>query len=91
MSTLARATEHYVATKELRVLLHDYKTAYTTYMSSVHALSEATMKEVWPSAELLGKEEVALRELNFLRQALLDALYTLTHPKKGNAGSQNSK
>ena len=69
-----------MANKELRVLLHKYKTAYTAYMSCVHALSEATLKEEWPLSELLGKEERALQELTSGRQSLLDALYE--HTKK---------
>ena len=64
-----------MATKELRDLRHKYKAAYTGYMHSVQALSEATQNGVWPSAQVLTLEEQALNELTFLRQALLDALY----------------
>ena len=69
-----------MATKELRELRHKYKEAYTAYMSCVSALSEASQHGVWPSAEVLVKEDRALQELNFVRQALLDALYA--HTKK---------
>jgi len=51
-----------MATKDLRELLHKYKTAYTSYMSCVQSLSEATLRE-WPSPDLLGKEERVLQEL----------------------------
>ena len=64
-----------MATKELRELRHKYKAAYTTYMQSVQALSDATQAGVWPSADVLQVEEKALNELTFVRQALLDALY----------------
>ena len=64
-----------MATKELRELRHKYKAAYTTYMQSVKALSDASQAGFWPSAEVLKLEEEALNELTFFRQALLDALY----------------
>jgi hypothetical protein len=70
-----------MATKELRELRHKYKAAYTTYMQSVQALSDATQAGVWPSAAVLQVEEKALNELTFVRQALLDALYA--HGAKG--------
>ena len=70
-----------MATKELRELRHKYKAAYTSYMQSVQALSDASHSGVWPSAEVLKLEEQALNELTFARQALLDALYA--HGKKG--------
>ena len=65
----------HVATPELRELRHRYKAAYTTYLSCVQALSDASQNGVSPSAEVLGQEERSLRELTFARQALLDALY----------------
>ena len=70
-----------MATKELRELRHKYKAAYTSYMQSVQALSDASQAGVWPPAEVMKLEEKALNELTFARQALLDALYT--HGKKG--------
>ena len=73
-----------MANKELRDLRHKYKTAYTGYMHSVQALSDASQAGVWPTAEVLRLEESALNELTFLRQALLDALYA--HAMKGNGG-----
>jgi len=69
-----------MATKELRELRHKYKTAYTSYMHCVQALSDATQNGVWPTAEVLKLEEQNLHELTFTRQALLDALYG--HSKK---------
>jgi hypothetical protein len=71
-----------MATKELRELRHKYKAAYTTYMQSVQALSDASQAGIWPSAEVLKVEEKALNELTFMRQALLDALYA--HGGKGS-------
>ena len=70
-----------MATKDLRELRHKYKSAYTSYMHCVHALSDATESGVWPSAEIVKLEEQSLKELTFLRQALLDALYA--HTVKG--------
>jgi hypothetical protein len=64
-----------MATKKLRELRHKFKEAYTTYMSSVQALSDASRDGVWPSPEVLEREERAYNELSFLRQALLNALY----------------
>jgi hypothetical protein len=64
-----------MATKELRELRHRYKSAYTTYMSSVQALSDASETGKWPSHEVLKRETAALDELRSVRQALLDALY----------------
>jgi hypothetical protein len=73
-----------MATKELRELRHKYKVAYTTYMQSVQALSDASQAGLWPSAEVLALEEAALNNLTFVRQALLDALYA--HNKKKTNG-----
>jgi hypothetical protein len=69
-----------LATKELRELRHRYKEAYTTYMTCVQALSDASQNGEWPSPEVLGKEERSIEQLNLVRQALLDALYA--HTKK---------
>lgn len=63
-----------MATKELRVLRHRYKSAYTSYMHCVHALSDASEKGLWPPEEILRLEADALQELNSARQALLDGL-----------------
>jgi len=70
-----------MATKELRELRHKYKAAYTSYMHSVHALSDASEDGTWPSAEVRKLEEETLNELTVMRQALLDALYA--HSVKG--------
>jgi len=64
-----------MATAELRELRHRYKVAYTSYLSCVQALSDASQNGVWPSAEVVGKEEKAFEELKSIRQALLDALH----------------
>jgi hypothetical protein len=72
-----------MATKELRDLRHRYKTAYTTYMHGVQALSAASQNGEWPSAAVLELEEKAMNELTTLREALLDALYA--HSMKGSA------
>ena len=72
-----------MATKDLRELRHKHKAAYTSYMQSVQALSDASQAGIWPSAEVLAVEERALNELTFVRQALLDALYA--HGKKGTS------
>jgi hypothetical protein len=64
-----------MATKELRLLRHRYKAAYTTYMHSVAALSDASQKGAWPPEDVRLLEEQALDELVSIRQALLDELY----------------
>ncbi len=64
-----------MATDEIRDLRHKYKAAYTTYLSCVQALSDASQRGAWPAPDVLGNEERAFNELSFLRQALLDALY----------------
>lgn len=63
-----------MATNKLRELRHKYKTAYTSYMHCVQALSDASQAGVMPSAEVLRLEDAALNELTQLRRALLDAL-----------------
>ena len=77
-----------MATKELRELRHKYKAAYTSYMHCVTALSDAAERGVWPSAEVLRLEARALQELNFLRQALLDALHA--HMVQTTSGGSSS-
>ena len=74
-----------MATKELRELRHKYKAAYTGYMHSVQALSDASLSGSWPPAAVLHLEEKSINELMFLRQALLDALYA--HSVNGSGGS----
>jgi hypothetical protein len=81
-----RATEPPLATKELQELRHKYKIAYTSYMHSVQAISDASQNGVWP-AEVVTVEEKAVNELMFVRQALLDALYSHAHPKRRGNGS----
>ena len=56
-----------MATKELRELRHKYKAAYTSYMQSVQALSDASQAGIWPSAEVLKLEDAALNHLTFVR------------------------
>jgi hypothetical protein len=73
-----------MANKELRELRHKYKAAYTSYMQSVQALSDATQNGIWPSAAVLQVEEQSLNELTAVRQALLDALYAHTVKTSGN-------
>jgi hypothetical protein len=73
-----------MATRELRDLRHRYKAAYTSYMHSVQALSDASHNGVWPAAGVLEVEQKALSELMFLRQALLDALYAHTTKAGGS-------
>ena len=72
-----------MATKELRELRHKYKAAYTSYMHSVQAFSDASLRGELPTAEVLKLEEQAFNDLAFLRQALLDALHA--HASKKSA------
>ena len=63
-----------MATRELSTLRHNYKVAYTSYLSCVQKLSAASQKgECPPDAVLVGEDE-ALNDLNASRRALLDAL-----------------
>jgi hypothetical protein len=78
-----------MATKELRVLRHRYRAAYTAYMHGVTALADATENGVWPTEEVRLLEERALDELMAIRQTLLDELYA--HSMKGNGSSKNSR
>ena len=73
-----------MATKDLRELRHRYKAAYTTYMQSVQALSDASQNGIWPSAAVLQVEEQSLNELTVVRQALLDALHAHSVKTSGN-------
>jgi hypothetical protein len=59
---------------KLLELRQRYKAAYTAYRSCVEALTELNLNGEKPSAELLGKEAKALRELNEARAAYRDAL-----------------
>jgi hypothetical protein len=63
-----------MATDELRELRHRYKAAYTIYLSSVQALSDASQEGRWPSAEVLAAEEKGMAGLTQARGALLAAL-----------------
>jgi len=72
-----------MATEELRDLRHRYKAAYTTYMHSVQAVSDASQAGVWPPEGIRLQEEQAFQELSDLRQSLLDALYA--HSLKADA------
>ena len=65
-------------TQKLRDLRHEYKAAYTGYMGSVHALSDAGLRGELPTQELLEQEALAIRKLTRARRALLDALYEET-------------
>lgn len=73
-----------MASKELRELRHKYKAAYTSYMQSVQALSDASQNGIWPTATVLQVEEQSLNELTVVRQDLLDALFAHTVKTSGN-------
>jgi hypothetical protein len=64
-----------MTSNDLHELRHKYKAAYTAYMQSVQALSEASQAGVLPTPEVLKLEEQALNELVSARRALLDALF----------------
>ena len=76
-----------MADKELRVLRHRYRTAYTAYVACVHALSDANEKGARPLKEVLKLEASAINELNQSRDAFLAAIVNGT--KTGE--SENSK
>ena len=63
-----------MATKELRMLRHNYKVAYTFYLGCVQTVSAASQKGVGLTEEDLEKEDKAFDQLEFARQALLDAI-----------------
>lgn len=73
------SNENHVATIELRQLRHKYKAAYTSYMQSVQALSDASQKGEWPAADVLATDRKAFNDLAFVRQLLLDALSERRH------------
>ena len=74
-----------MATKELQEFRHQYKEAYTTYLSCVQAVSDASQKGEWLSQQTATLEERAFNQLALKRQALLDALYEYAHPNKRKA------
>ncbi len=61
-------------TKKIRDLRHEYKAAYTAYMTSVQVLSDAGLTGALPSIEMLSQEKHAFNEISAARKALLDAL-----------------
>lgn len=63
-----------MATKELRMLRHNYKVAYTAYLSCVQMVSDASQTGATLQEEDLEKEDKGFDALAFARQALLDAL-----------------
>ena len=56
------------------MLRHDYKVAYTAYLSCVQVVSDASQSGVRLAEEEVKKEEKAFGDLAYARQALLDAL-----------------
>ena len=70
-----------MATKELQVLRLRFKAAYTAYMSAVHAISEASVRGQWPTAEMLKADEAALKELVTAHAELLAGLWTHSQKK----------
>ena len=60
--------------KALQKLRLEYKAAFTAYMSSVQALSDADLRRERPSEEVLSDEARALQRLLGAREALLKAL-----------------
>jgi hypothetical protein len=62
-----------MADKQIRPLRDKYRTSFASYMSCVHALSDAS-ENGRPTKELLEKEADALSELMGDRDAFLDAL-----------------
>jgi hypothetical protein len=63
-----------MATKELRELRHKYKAAYTSYIHSVQALSDATERGEWPNDQIVDAEHAAFTELALVRHALWEKL-----------------
>jgi hypothetical protein len=66
--------EGILATRELRYLRHRFEHAYTTYMSCVQALADASRAGICPATDGLVKEQTAFNELAYARMLLLDAL-----------------
>ena len=73
-----------MATKELRMLRHNYKVAYTAYLSCVQMVSNASQSGATLTEVDMEKEDKAFDELAYARQTLLDAI-------RINAKAQNSK
>ena len=63
-----------MANRNLQELRHQYKAAFTTYMRSVQALSEASQSGELPSEAVLDSERGSFNTLRAVREALLRAL-----------------
>jgi hypothetical protein len=63
-----------MTTSKLRALRLNYKAAYTEYMNCVHALSIASLKGEWLTANEIAADERAFNALSFARRILLDEL-----------------
>jgi hypothetical protein len=57
--------------KKLRRTLHRYRATYTTYLTCVHALSDACENGLRPQPELMAEEQASFEELKSARKALL--------------------
>jgi hypothetical protein len=72
--TFTQSASTTMANKDLRKLRLEYKAAFTTYMRSVQALSEASQNGELPTTEVIDSERVAFNDLRRTREALLRAL-----------------
>ena len=72
-----------MANKDLQELRLKYKGAFTTYMRSVQALSEASQNGELPTAAVLDSERSAFNGLKAVREALLRTLEE--HTRSGGA------
>ena len=63
-----------MATKELRELCRNYRSAYTHYMHCVQELAEASKRGERPRDQVLATEDRAFNDLALAREALLAAL-----------------
>lgn len=72
--TFTQPASMIMANKDLRELRLEYKAAFTTYMRSVQALSEASQNGELPIAAVLYAERRAFDHLKEVREALLRAL-----------------
>ena len=61
---------------ELLALRHRYRSAYTSYLSCVQALSDVALHASRPSRELIANEASSLKEVTEARKALLRAILT---------------
>lgn len=63
-----------MSTSKLQELRHNYKVAYTSYMTCVHTLSIASLRGEWLTQDEIQADETAFNALTRSRLALFEEL-----------------